>query len=61
MLIAPIPWPQSIKDDDAKALVALLHPQGKLFAAMQRADAEQLIRYIFPVERWVWNVCKSWC
>ncbi|GAX78724.1 hypothetical protein CEUSTIGMA_g6162.t1 [Chlamydomonas eustigma] len=39
------------KEEDAKAIVNLLHPQGKLFAAMHRADAESLIRYIFPVEQ----------
>ena len=47
---------QSPKDDNAETLlVSLLHPlpcnhiQWKLFDAMVRAGAEQLIRYIFPV------------
>eukprot|EP00798_Chlamydomonas_sp_ICE-L_P029152 gene29154-32373_t len=39
------------KEEDARALVALLSPKGKLFAAMQSADADQLIQFIFPVER----------
>uniref|UniRef100_A0A7S2VW20 Uncharacterized protein n=1 Tax=Chlamydomonas chlamydogama TaxID=225041 RepID=A0A7S2VW20_9CHLO len=39
------------KEEDAKALVNLLSPQGKLFHAMHSADADKLIQYIFPVER----------
>ena len=38
-------------ETDAKALVALLAPGGKLMAAMQSADAEGLIKFEFPQER----------
>ncbi|GIL77653.1 hypothetical protein Vretifemale_7145 [Volvox reticuliferus] len=36
---------------DARALVDLLAPGGKLFAAMAQADSDRLVEYIFPTER----------
>lgn len=33
------------------ALVKLLSPSGKLFSAMRSADAEELIKFKFPLER----------
>ncbi|GLC41058.1 hypothetical protein PLESTB_000948000 [Pleodorina starrii] len=39
------------RDADARALVDLLAPDGKLFAAMAQADSDHLVQYIFPTER----------
>ncbi|KAG2439532.1 hypothetical protein HXX76_004885 [Chlamydomonas incerta] len=39
------------RDADARALVDLLAPDGKLFAAMAQADNDRLVQYIFPTER----------
>ncbi|EFJ53110.1 hypothetical protein VOLCADRAFT_127384 [Volvox carteri f. nagariensis] len=39
------------RDADARALVDLLAPDGKLFAAMAQADSDDLVQYIFPTER----------
>lgn len=36
---------------DVKALLDLLAPTGKLYREMLRADADELIQYVFPVER----------
>ncbi|GLI62983.1 hypothetical protein VaNZ11_005840 [Volvox africanus] len=38
-------------EGDARALVNLLAPDGKLFAAMAQADSDRLVEYIFPTER----------
>jgi hypothetical protein len=54
---APRPGPpaspptQPMRDDDARALTALLAPTGPLFAAMRAADADRLIHFLFPPER----------
>lgn len=51
---APCPLPnapQPGREDDSRALVALLSPHGKLLGAMFNADADQLIKFIFPLER----------
>ncbi|KAJ9510102.1 hypothetical protein QJQ45_015584 [Haematococcus lacustris] len=37
--------------DDARALLQLLSPRGRLLTCMFSADAEQLIKFMFPVER----------
>ncbi|KAK9815560.1 hypothetical protein WJX72_005838 [[Myrmecia] bisecta] len=42
---------KSGREADAKALVDLLSPAGKLFNAMQSADADGLIKFMFPLER----------
>ena len=42
---------QAGQDSDAKALVALFAPQGKLFQAIQVADADRLIHFEFPINR----------
>jgi hypothetical protein len=34
-----------------EALERLLSPQGKLFRAMHSADADDLIKFLFPLER----------
>jgi len=42
---------QSGEEANAQALEGLLSPHGKLFRAMQSADADGLIRFMFPLER----------
>lgn len=42
---------QSGEEANAQALEGLLSPHGKLFRAMQSADADGLIRFMFPIER----------
>lgn len=39
------------RDEDARALVNFLHPKGRLLGAMFSADADALIKFIFPLER----------
>lgn len=36
---------------DAKAMVELLSPGGRLFSAMFSADMDSLVKFIFPLER----------
>jgi hypothetical protein len=42
---------QGGKEVDAKALLKLLSPTGVLFSACYAADADGLIRFVFPTER----------
>lgn len=42
---------QGGQDPDAKALVGLFAPTGKLFQAVQAADADSLIKFEFPINR----------
>ena len=42
---------QGGKEVDAKALLKLLAPTGALFNACYAADADGLIRFVFPSER----------
>ena len=42
---------QGDAEGDARALVELLSPGGKLFTAMHSADADNLIEFGFPLER----------
>ncbi len=42
---------QGGREVDIKALLDLLSPTGRLFREMQRADADELIQFMFPVER----------
>lgn len=42
---------QSGEDADAQAVERLLSPSGKLFRAMHSADADGLIKFVFPLER----------
>lgn len=39
------------EEANARALEGLLSPNGKLFRAMHSADADGLIKFIFPLER----------
>lgn len=42
---------QGSREVDVKALLDLLAPTGKLYREMLRADADDLIQFVFPVER----------
>ena len=42
---------QNGEEANARALEDLLSPHGKLFKAMHSADADGLIRFMFPLER----------
>ena len=42
---------QGSQDADVKALVALFAPNGKLLQAVQAADADNLIKFDFPINR----------
>lgn len=45
------PCMQGGKEADARALLKLLSPTGVLFSACYAADADGLIRFVFPTER----------
>ncbi|GLJ29834.1 hypothetical protein SUGI_0589140 [Cryptomeria japonica] len=55
-------WIAQACDYSASALVSLLSPSGALFCSMLAADEQNLVRYVFPVERlpaWIRSILRS--